>query len=64
MIQNNWKGTGKAIRDDLVMNGGFSKFYKAKRMKMQVNMPHSMFMETHLHTTLQAQSVTNSISNT
>ena len=64
MITNNWKGTGKAIRDDLVSNGGFSKFYKAKRMRMQVNNPNSMFLETHLHTTLQAQGVTNSISNT
>lgn len=30
-VQNLWQGTGKALRDDLLATGGFSKFYRTKR---------------------------------
>ena len=46
-VSNNWNGTGKEVREDLMALGGFSKFYKTKRQNMLINKPMSLFLDTH-----------------
>jgi hypothetical protein len=56
-VQNLWRGTGKAVRDDLLTTGGFPKFFRTKRQNLLINKPASMFEDTHQCTSGAAQTL-------